>query len=192
MRFFLEMGGTSEGTSSYMVRFVLRHHAAGARFALRYRNEHSPEIPLTLPFSSIFQVFPRVTLTQTTLKITVSGRCACVCACVWLCIVYVVCCVLCYICSKNMRKSINMENKTGSNHGHNVVRKCKKNTRNIGKLSKHGLLFWHDMAIHGPKKGPKTVIFPDALFLRFPWDLPTFSAESPIPNTKKALFRPRS
>ena len=48
-------------------------------------------------FRHISRVFPRVTLTQTTLKITVSGRCACVCACVWLCIVYVVCCVVLYL-----------------------------------------------------------------------------------------------
>ena len=32
-------------------------------------------------FRHISRVFPRVTLTQTTLKITVSGRCACVCVC---------------------------------------------------------------------------------------------------------------
>ena len=83
-----------------------------------------------------------------------------------------------------------MENKTGSNHGHNVVRKCKKTQETLGKLSKHGLLFSHDMAIHGPKKGPKTAIFPDALFLRFPWDLPTFSAEGPIPNAQKRRFWP--
>ena len=79
-RFFLRMRETSEGTSYQMVRFVLRHFAADERFA---RNEPSPEIPLTLPFSGIFGgFFPRVTLTQTTLKITVSGRCACACACV--------------------------------------------------------------------------------------------------------------
>ena len=75
-----------------MVRFVLRHFVADERFALRYRNEPSPEIPLTLPFSGIFAVFPRVTLTQTTLKITVSGRYACV-----------VCCVVLYLL-KNRRK----------------------------------------------------------------------------------------
>ena len=43
-------------------------------------------------FRHISRVFPRVTLTQTTLKITVSGRCACVCVCV---VEYCVCCVLC-------------------------------------------------------------------------------------------------
>ena len=73
-----------------------------------------------------------------------------------------------------------MENKTGSNHGHNVVRKCKKTQETLGK--------YQNMAIHGPKKGPKTAIFPDALFLRFPWDLPTFSAEGPIPNAQKRRF----
>ena len=77
-----------------MVRLVFRHFAADERFA---RNEPSPEIPLTLPFQAFLAVFPRVTLTQATLKITVSGRCVCVCACVWLCIVYVVCCVVFFL-----------------------------------------------------------------------------------------------
>ena len=77
-----------------MVRFVLRHFAADERFA---RNEPSPEIPLTLPFSGIFVGFSGVTLTQTTLKIAVSGRRVGVCACVWLSIVYVVCCVVLYL-----------------------------------------------------------------------------------------------
>ena len=82
-----------------------------------------------------------------------------------------------------------MENKTGSNHGHNVVRKCKKtNKKQWENYQNMVSLFWHDMAIHGPKKGPKTAIFPDALFLRFPWDLPTFSAEGPIPNAQKRRF----
>ena len=55
-------------------------------------------------------------------------------------------------------------------------------------MSKHGLRFWHDMATHGPQKDPKMVIFPNALFLHFSWDLPTFSAEGPIPNAKKNTF----
>ena len=41
----------------------------------------SPDFAFFRHFS---RVFPHVALTQTTLKITVSGRCACVCACVWL------------------------------------------------------------------------------------------------------------
>ena len=81
-----------------------------------------------------------------------------------------------------------MENKTGSNHGHNVVRKCKKTQENIGNISNMVSLFWHDMAIQGPKNDPKTVIFPDALFFTLPWDLPTFSAEGPIPNAQKRRF----
>ena len=47
----------------------------------------------------------------------------------------------------------------------------------LEKLSKHGLLFWHHMVNYGPKKRPKTDFFPDALFLHFPWSLPTFSVE---------------
>ena len=39
-----------------------------------------------------------------------------------------------------------------------------------------------------PKKGPKTVIFPNALFSHFPWELPTFSAEGPIPNAQTGTF----
>ena len=83
-----------------------------------------------------------------------------------------------------------MDNKTGSNHGRKVVRKCKNSRETVGKLSNRGLRFWHDMAIHGPKKGPKTAIFPNALFLHFTWDLPTIFAGGPIPNAKKGTFLP--
>ena len=60
-----------------------------------------------------------------------------------------------------------MDNKTGSNHGHNVVRKCRKSRETLGKMSKHGLFFGQDMATHGPQKGPKLAIFPNALFFTF-------------------------
>ena len=91
-----------------------------------------------------------------------------------------------------MRKSINMENKTGSNHGLQRSEKMtKKHKETLGKISKHGLLFWHDLAIHGPKKGPKLAIFPSALFLRFPWDLPTILARGPNPNAQKRRFLPK-
>ena len=70
------------------------------------------------------------------------------------------------------------------------VRKYKKFQGTLGNLSKHGLLFWHDMVNHGPKKKVrKRSSFPAHCFLHFPWDLPTFSAEGPIPNDqKKHLF----
>ena len=97
-RFFLRMRETSEGTSSYMVRFVLRHFAADERFARRSRNEPSPEIPLTLPFSGIFQGFSaRYSYTNHSQDHGQWQVCMCVCACVWLCIVYVVCCVVLYL-----------------------------------------------------------------------------------------------
>ena len=65
----------------------------------------------------------------------------------------------------------------------------KHKTQNIGKivktrsplLARHGHLWTK-------KKGPKTVIFSNALFFHFPWDLPTFSAESSITNAQKRLF----
>ena len=60
-----------------------------------------------------------------------------------------------------------MESKTGSNHGHNVVRKWKKTQETLGKYQNMVSLFWHDMAIRGPEKGPKLAIFPNALFLGF-------------------------
>ena len=44
------------------------------------------------------------------------------------------------------------------------------------------------MATHGPQKGPKLAIFPNALFLHFPWDLPTILARSPNPNAQKRRF----
>ena len=70
------------------------------------------------------------------------------------------------------------------------VKKCDKTQEIKGKRSKHALLFRHDIAIHGTRNGPKTVIFPNALFLHFPWDLSTSLAESPIPNAQKYVFRP--
>ena len=171
-----------------MVRFVLRHFAADERFA---RNEPSPEIPLTLPFSGIFGGFSaRYSYTNHSQDHGQWQVCMCVCVCV---VEYCVCCaVLCYICSKNMRKSINMENKTGSNHGHNVVRKCKKHKKHWEHIKTWSPFFGTIWPSTDRKKGPKTAIFPDALFLRFPWDLPTIFAGGPIPNDKKALFRPRS
>ena len=65
-----------------------------------------------------------------------------------------------------------------------------KTRETLGKFTKHGLLFWHDMAIRGPEKGAKTAIFPNALFLHFPWDLPTIFARGPIPNGQKRHFSP--
>ena len=70
--------------------------------------------------------------------------------------------------------------------------KIKETWEATGNLSKHGLRFLHEKVHHGSsQKSPKTVIFPDTLlFLHFPWNLSTFSAESPIPNAqKKHLFK---
>ena len=65
----------------------------------------------------------------------------------------------------------------------------KNHGKPVGKLTNRGLRFWHDLAIHGPKKGPKTVFFPNALFLRFHWDLPTiFAMGSYTKRQKKKHF----
>ena len=42
----------------------------------------------------------------------------------------------------------------------------------------------------GQKKVRKRSFFPAHCFLHFPWDLPTFSAEGPIPNAQKGTFLP--
>ena len=129
-RFFLRMRETSEGTSSYMVRFVLRHFAADERFA---RNEPSPEIPLTLPFPGIFGGFSaRYSYTNHSQDHgQVAGVSVCVRVCGW--VLCMLCAVLCFFCSEIWGKWINMDNKTGSNHGRKVVRKMQKNTGNSGK-----------------------------------------------------------
>ena len=44
------------------------------------------------------------------------------------------------------------------------VRKCEKTQEIKEKRSKHGLRFRHDIAIHAPNNGPKTVIYPNTLF----------------------------
>ena len=47
------------------------------------------------------------------------------------------------------------------------VRKYTKTRETLGKCTKHGLFFWHGMAIQGPKKGPMLAIFPNAMFFTF-------------------------
>ena len=167
-----------------MVRLVFRHFAADERFARRSRNEPSPEIPLTLPFSGIFRGFFRVLLLLKPLSR--SRSVAGVNVCVRVCVCECACCVLC-ACGKTVKTTRNREKCVW--YGVCVVwccevRKCEKTQEITGKLSKHGLLF--------SRKRSKLAIFPNALFLHFPWDLPTILARGPNPNAKKALFRPRS
>ena len=90
MRFFsLKTRETWEGTSYQMVRLVCRHFAADERFARQYRHEPLPEIPLTLPFSGIFQGFSACG-THNSQDHGQWQVCMCVCACV-----SVYCAVLC-------------------------------------------------------------------------------------------------
>ena len=84
------MRETSEGTSYQMVRLVFRYFATDERFA---RNEPSPEIPLTLPFSGIFVGFSaRYSHSNHSQDHGQWQVCLCVCVCV---VVYCVYCVLC-------------------------------------------------------------------------------------------------
>ena len=90
---FLKIREISEGTSYQMVRLVFRHFAADERFARRYRNETSPEILLTLPFSGIFRGFSACYSYSNHSQDHGQWQvCMCVCVCV---VVYCVCCVLC-------------------------------------------------------------------------------------------------
>ena len=168
-----------------MVRLVCRHFAADERFARQYRHEPLPEIPLTLPFSSIFRGFFRALLLLKPLSRSrsVAGVHVCVRVCGCECVYVVRCCA----CGKTL--------KTGGNREKCVwygvcvawcceVREYTKTRETLGKLSKHGLLFGHEKTIQGPKKGPKLATFPNALFLRFPWDLPTILARGPNPKRR--------
>ena len=181
IRFFsLKTRETWERTSCQMVRLVCRHFAADERFARQYRHEPLSEFPLTLPFSGIFQGFSACGSYSNHSQDHGQWQVCCVCCA----------CVVVY-CGETLKTRGNREKCVW--YGVCVVwccevRKCEKTQEITGKLSKYGLLFWHDMAIHGPEKGPKLAIFPNALFLRFPWDLPTILARGPNPNAQKRRF----
>ena len=87
-----------------------------------------------------------------------------------------------------------MDNKTGSNHGRKVVRKCKNSRETVGKIIKPRTpVFGTLCPSMDRKKVRKRPVFPTHCFLHFPWDLPTIFARGPIPKRpKKALFCPRS
>ena len=174
-----------------MVRLVCRHFAADERFARRYRNEHSPEFPLTLPFSGIFQGFSACG-TQTTLKITVSGRCACVCVCVYVCIVYV---VRCCACGKTLKTRGNREKCVW--YGVCVVWCCEvikytKTRETLGKITKHGLFFGTVWPSKDRKKVQNWPFSPTHCFYVFPGICRRFWPEVLTQTPKNAVFRPRS
>ena len=97
---FLKIRKISEGHSYQLVHFGNRRRTICSSISQR---DFVRDSPVFVFFMHISRVFPRVTLTQTTLKITVSDRRACVCTCVWLW-VCMLRAVLCHICSKNMSK----------------------------------------------------------------------------------------
>ena len=87
-----------------------------------------------------------------------------------------------------------MDNKTGSNHGFKVVRKCKKITGNIGNIIKPRTPF---LARFGhprtEKKVRKRSFPPNALFFTFPLGFADdFRRRSYPKRQKKALFGQRS
>ena len=188
------MRETSEGTSFYMVRLVIRHFAADERFTRPYRNEPSPEIPLTLPFSGIFRGFFRVfTLTLLLKPLSRSRSVAGVHVCVRVCGCECVCCaVLCVW--KTLKTRGNREKCVwyGVCVLCGVVRwentqKHEKHWENSQNMVSFFGTIWPSV---DPKKVRKRAIFPNALFLHFPWDLPTIFARGPIPNGQKRHFSP--
>ena len=115
MRFFLRMRETSEGTSYQMVRLVFRH----------FRNEPSPEFPLTLPCSGIFGGFFRVWLLLKPLSRSRSAAGVHVCVWVW-CVgaVLCVCAVQCAVCCENQRKQREMLPSSSSLKSHTCRLMC--------------------------------------------------------------------
>ena len=116
----------------------------------------------------------------------------CLCVCVWGCVLCMLCAVLCYICSTNMRKSINMENKTGSNHGHNVVRKCKKTQETLGKYQKWSPFLGTIWPSMDRKKVRKRPCSPTHCFYVSPGICRRFRPKVLSQTPKNAVFDPRS
>ena len=171
IRFFLKMRETSEGTSYKMVPLVFRHFPATTIRVL-------PDFALLSLFFTVFRVLLTLLLflAQTTRKISVD--CKCMCARV-------------YMCEWKNTEKTQRKNQRNA-YGMGVlcgVRKFKKET--MGKSFKTWTPFFLARYGHPWAKKAENVHFHNALFLRFHWDLSTFSAESPIPNTpKQSTFLP--
>ena len=184
IRFFsLKTRKNWEGTSYQMVRLVCRHFAADERFARQYRHEPLPEFPLTLPFSGIFQGFSACGSYSKHSQDHGQWQVCCVCCA----------CVVVY-CGKTLKTRGNREKCVW--YGVCAVwccevRKYTKNTRNIGNIVKTWSPFWARRDHPRTEKRSKLAIFPNALFLRFPWDLPTILARGPNPNAQKRRFLPK-
>ena len=89
---------------------------------------------------------------------------------------------------QNNRKIPKMDNITGLKHDENSVGKY-RNARNKVKNIKTRTPFW---ARYGqprtPKRSENGQFSRRIAFLHFPWVLPTFSAEGPIPNAQEGTF----
>ena len=128
----------------------------------------------------------------TTLKITVSGRCACVCVRVCLCIVYV---VRCCACGKTLKTRGNREKCVW--YGVCVVWCCE--VRNTQKHEKHWKKSQNMVSFFGtvwPSKDRKKVqnwpFSPTHCFYVSPGICRRFWTEVLTQTPKNAVFRPRS
>ena len=119
----------------------------------------------------------------------------CVCARV---VCGVCACVVCGVAGQGRRerrgeekknKPPEMDNTTGYKHDANSLVKYKKHKETLENMSKQKLHSWHDMVNHGPQNRSKNDHFSQSIvFLNFPLDILTFSAESPIPNAQICVF----
>ena len=180
-----------------MVRLVIRHIAADERFARPYRNEPSPEIPLTLPFSAIFRGFFRVwrLLKPLSRSRSVAG----VCVCVWcVCVVVSVYVVRCCACGKTLKTRGNREKCVW--YGVCVcvvwcceVRKYTKKHKKHWETSQNMVSFfgtiWPSV---DPKKVQNWPFFPTHSFYTSPGICRRFSPEVLTQTAKNVIFRPRS
>ena len=83
-----------------------------------------------------------------------------------------------------LKKRLKMMKRTWEN--------TKKTQENIGKTVKTKAPSWHEMVYHGTKNGPKTALFPDALFYTFPGICRRFRPEVLFQTPKNAFWGPRS
>ena len=133
------------------------------------------------------------------LSVVVYCVCVSVC-CLLLCVVSVclcaVCCALCCISTKTPEKGTTLIINNWLKTRLKIAWTIQKTQDTLGKLSKHGLRFWHDMVNCKPRKRPKTATFPDTLFLHFSHGFVDDFGRRSFPKRpnapKRHFFYPRS
>ena len=115
---------------------------------------------------------------------SVAGVHVCVRVCVRVCV--------CYICNKNIRKWINMDNKTGWKHGLKVVSKYKKHKRHWENCQNMVSFFGTIWPPTDPKKVQNWPFSPTHCFHVFPGISRRFWPEVLTQTPQNAVFHPKS